>query len=82
VHYRPSSHPPHPDGGVSQDFIEVKEGAVNDEVFELLKARNPDRYFAFFDKYGQKGIAQVERVVNQGQLVDRQIKLLGLQPGI
>jgi hypothetical protein len=25
-----------PDGGVSQDFIEVKEGTVNDEVFELL----------------------------------------------
>jgi hypothetical protein len=72
----------HPDGGVSRDFIEVKEGAINDEVFELLRARDPDRYFAFFDKYGQKGIAQIERVVNQGQLVDRQIKLLGLQPGI
>jgi len=72
----------HPEGEVSQDFIEVKGGPVNDEVFELLKARDQDRYFAFFDKYGQKGIAQIERVVNQGQLVDRQIKLLGLQPGI
>jgi hypothetical protein len=54
----------HRDGRVSQDFIEVKEGAVNDEAFELLKAKDPDRYFAFFDKYGEKGIAQIQRMLN------------------
>jgi hypothetical protein len=72
----------HRDGRVSQDFIAVKEGAVNDEAFELLKAKDPDRYFAFFDKYGEKGIAQIQRMLNQGQVVDHRSKLLGLQPEI
>ena len=72
----------HPDGRISEDFIEVKAGVVNDEAFELLKAKDPDRYFAFFDKYGEKGVAQIQRILNQGQVVDRRIELLGLQPGI
>ena len=72
----------HPDGRVSHDFIEVKEGAVNDELFDVVKAKNPDRYFEFFDKYGAKGIAQIKRVLKQGEVVDSRIKLLDMQPGI
>jgi len=30
----------------------------------------------------EKGIAQIQRMLNQGQVVDHRIKLLGLQPGI
>ena len=70
------------DGRVSSDFIEVKEGSVNDEIFEVMKARDPDEYLKFFDKYGEKGAKQVERMFKQGQVVDDRIKLFGLQPGV
>ena len=30
------------DGRVSSDFIEVKEGSVNDQIFEAMKAGDPD----------------------------------------
>lgn len=72
----------HADGSVSSDFIEVKEGSVNDEIFEVMKARNTDEYLNFFDKYGEKGAKQVERMFKQGQVVDNRIKLFGLQPGV
>lgn len=70
------------DGRVSSDFIEVKEGSVNDEIFEVMKARDPDEYLKFFDKYGEKGVKQVERMFKQRQVADDHIKLFGLQPGI
>jgi hypothetical protein len=70
------------DGRVSSDFIEVKEGAVNDEIFEVIKARDPDEYLKFFDKYGEKGAKQVERMFKQRQVADDRIKLFGLQPGV
>ena len=70
------------DGRVSSDFIEVKEGSVNDEIFEVMKASDPDEYLRFFDKYGEKGAKQVERMFKQGQVVDDRIKLFGLQPGV
>ncbi|MGC2467928.1 MAG: hypothetical protein WA517_22240 [Candidatus Acidiferrum sp.] len=72
----------YPDGRCSSDFIEVKEGTVNDEIFEVIKARDPDRYLEFFDKYGEKGIAQIERVFKQGKVVDDRLKLFDMQPGI
>ncbi len=70
------------DGRVSSDFIEVKEGSVNDEIFEVMKAKDSDEYLKFFDKYGEKGVKQVERMFKQGQVVDDRIKLFGLQPGV
>lgn len=70
------------DGRVSADFIEVKEGAVNDEIFEVVEAKNPNAYLKFFDKYGDKGIAQVERMFRQGQVAGDRLKLFGMQPGI
>lgn len=72
----------HPDGTLSVDFIEVKEGKVNQEIFETAKARDPDRYLRFFDRYGEKGIEQLERVFKQAQILDERLKLFGLQPGI
>ncbi len=70
------------DGRVSSDFIEVKEGPVNDKIFEVMNSRDPAEYVKFFDKYGEKGVAQVERVFKQKQVVDDRIKLFGLQPGV
>src|SRR5579859_2211561 len=72
----------HSDGRVSHDFIEVKEGKVNDAVFDVLKSKDPDRYSEFFDEYGEKGIAQIKRVVKQREVGNSRIKRLGLQPGI
>lgn len=72
----------HSDGRVSHDFMEVKEGKVNDEVFEVLKTNDSDRYFEFFDKYGEKGIAQIPRVIKQRQVSDNRIQRMGMQPGI
>lgn len=72
----------HSDGRCSSDFIEVKEGIVNDKIFEVIKAKDPDRYLEFFDEYGEKGIAQIERVFKQRQVVDDRIKLFDMQPGI
>ena len=54
---------------MSSDFIEVKEGSVNDEIFEVMKARDPDEYLKFFDKYSEKGAKQVERMFRQGQVI-------------
>jgi hypothetical protein len=70
------------DGRVSADFIEVKEGPVNDEIFEVVGAKDPNEYRKFFDKYGDKGVAQVERMIRQGQVAGDRLKLFGLQPGI
>lgn len=71
-----------PDGRVSLDFIEVKEGPVSDEIFEVMKARNADAYLRFFDRYGEKGIEQVERMFKQQRVADDRIKLFGLVPGV
>ena len=68
---------------VSSDFIEVKEGSVNDEIFEVMEAGDPDEYLKFFDRYGEKGAQpQVRRMFKQRQVVDDRIKLFGLQPGV
>lgn len=70
------------DGRVSSDFIEIKEGSVNDQILEVMEAGAPDEYLKFFDRYGQKGAKQVERMLKQGQVVDERIKLFDLQPGV
>jgi hypothetical protein len=70
------------DGRVSQDFIEVKEGKVNEEIFDVLKAKNQQRYDEFLGKYGEKGASQIERVLKQEKTMNAHIDLLGLQPGV
>ena len=72
----------HADGRISQDFIEVKEGKVNEEIFDLLRAKNPERYNEFLGKYGVKGASQIERVLKQERTMNAHVDLLGLQPGV
>ena len=35
---------------------------MNDEIFEVMTAKDSDEYLKFFDKYGEKGVKQVERM--------------------
>ena len=64
------------------DFIEVKEGSVNDEVFEVMKARDPDEYLKFFRQVRRERGEAGRTNVQQRQVADDRIKLFGLQPGV
>jgi hypothetical protein len=53
-------------------FFEVKEGAMNDKIFELMKVKGtPDEIFALIDTFattnGPKAMKQLERVARQRQ---------------
>jgi hypothetical protein len=52
-------------GKSSVAVVEVKQGEVNDALIEARKSRNADAWSAFFEKYGEKGISQAERVFRQ-----------------
>jgi len=60
-------------------FIELKEGKVNDHIFDMMEKTNPDEILteldAFFEKYGQKGMGQIDRIIRQA---DRTSKLVEL----
>ena len=56
--------------GRPNGFLEVKEGSMNDKIFELLKARgSPDQIAgeieAFVQENGPKALKQLERVIRQ-----------------
>lgn len=56
-----------PKRGVS--FVEVKSGTVNEEILSMINnvpGQETDKALdAFFEKYGRKGIQQIERIVRQ-----------------
>lgn len=45
--------------------VEVKEGEVNEAFHQARAARTPEAWFEFFDKFGDKGIQQAQRVFKQ-----------------
>jgi hypothetical protein len=58
--------------GKPSGFLEVKEGAMNDKIFELIRVKGtPDDIVAqietFAGKNGPKAVKQLERVVRQQQ---------------
>ena len=70
-------------------FLEVKEGAMNDKIFELLKVKGSPEHItaeieAFVDENGPKAFKQLERVVRQGtrynQVMDIVEKERGFDP--
>jgi hypothetical protein len=46
-------------------YIEVKEGRVNNEMLKTIASQSTDRYVEFFQKYGDAGIKQIERYFRQ-----------------
>jgi hypothetical protein len=68
--------------GVNQaDFIELKEGPANEAMVEAIESKNPERVSEFLDKYGKKGIKQVERFVRQVEVTGERSKLVGAPTG-
>lgn len=56
--------------GKPSGFIEVKEGSMNDKIFELMKAKGApteiaEQIDAFVEENGPKAFKQLERVVRQ-----------------
>lgn len=76
-----------PDGRHPQaTFLELKEGAVNEAIAELLVGVNSadlkSRVEVFEAKYGKKGAAQLRRVLNQKVKSDQAMDLLNKETGI
>jgi hypothetical protein len=63
-------------------YLEAKSGKVNDEILETIEAKTPGAYFKFFDKYGEKGIKQMERFFRQSIFLQRSQELINAEPGL
>jgi hypothetical protein len=69
-------------GGVKLDFIEVKEGRINERIFEEVftkSEQSPENLAAQFDK---KGIKQIQRMRKQKEVALGQLKHFDASPGI
>jgi len=71
-----------PENILKLDFIEAKSGKVNDEMLETIQSRQQSQYLDFFDKYGRKGIKQMERYFRQQHALIENLKLMHAEPGI
>jgi len=51
-------------------FVEVKSGKVNNEIFDMMEKNDGDDIESdldkFYDNYGPKGMAQIDRILKQG----------------
>jgi len=64
------------------DFIEAKSGHVNDEMIETILNNEQASYFNFFDKYGPRGIKQMEHFFRQANTFMKSQKLVHAEPGV
>jgi len=62
-------------------FIELKEGLVNDAILELLRNDSPETRATFAQRYGPKGVAQLNRVVRQSEVSQQALSLLQNERG-
>ncbi|MFQ5965931.1 MAG: hypothetical protein ACE5KZ_16825 [Candidatus Scalinduaceae bacterium] len=67
---------------IQVDFIEAKSGKVNKEIHETIISGQSDSYFEFFDKYGEKGIKQMDHYFRQQMNSSKNINLIHASPGI
>lgn len=66
-------------------FLELKEGAVNSAIVQLLESdvdERPARLEAFEAQYGKKGLKQYERVVRQSVRNDQAIEVIRNEKGV
>lgn len=64
------------------DFMEAKSGHVNAEMIETILGNEPTSYFNFFDKYGPRGIKQMEHFFRQANTSMKNQKLIHAEPGV
>jgi hypothetical protein len=69
-------------GGVALDFIEVKEGRINERIFEEVFAKNEQSEENLAAQFDNKGIKQVQRMRKQKQVALTQLKYFDASPGI
>jgi hypothetical protein len=67
------------------EFLELKEGSVNDAIIEVLNTEETSRdgtITAFRGRFGKKGIKQLERVIRQKKIGNQALELLMNEKGI
>ncbi|HTU45750.1 MAG TPA: hypothetical protein VMF91_11845 [Bryobacteraceae bacterium] len=72
--------------GKPNGFLEVKEGTINDKIFELLKAKGSPEHIAakidsFVDENGPKAFKQLERVIRQRRLYNQVMDIVENERG-
>ena len=67
---------------IELDIIEAKSGRVNKEILETVASGKDVSYFYFFNKYGEKGIKQMERCFRQQLNMSKNRDLIHANPGI
>ncbi len=63
-------------------LIEAKSGNANKKMLETINSRDNKMYFTFFQRYGEKGIKQMERCFRQHNILSENTKLIHAVPGI
>lgn len=71
-----------PEAILKFSIIEAKSGRVNFEMLDTIESGEQNQYFGFFEKYGSKGIKQMERYFRQRKILTDNIKLMSAKPGI
>lgn len=71
-----------PEAILKFDIFEAKSGRVNDEMLDTIQSGEQNQYFSFFEKYGSKGIKQMERYFRQCKVLTDNVKLMNAKPGI
>ncbi len=63
-------------------FYEVKEGRVNEAIMDTIQSKQKGEYYKLFDTFGMAGIKQMERIFKQRKVMDAQLKVFQVKPGI
>lgn len=72
----------HPGGGVSLNFIEVKEGQVNERLLQAITTGDEFQMRRLYDDYGAKVVEQAKRMLKQKRTALRQLEYFDAKPGI
>jgi hypothetical protein len=68
--------------GKAVDFIEVKQGSVNEAMLGAAKSRSPEAWKAFLDEHGEKGFEQAERFFRAGKEFFERSQQIHAKPGV
>jgi hypothetical protein len=63
-------------------FLELKQGDVNDAMLTAAKTRTPEAWKEFLDKYGEKGFKQAKRFFRAGEEFYWRTGQIAARPGV
>ncbi|MGC1417730.1 MAG: hypothetical protein WA817_20750 [Candidatus Acidiferrum sp.] len=69
-------------GEVALAFIEVKEGRINERIFEEVFTKKEQSVEKLAAQFDDKGIKQIQRMQRQEQVALKQLKYFDARPGI